>query len=73
MNNVPSTGGAADVPFAFIFGLIVILLVRSGELKLWIAVVAGLFGFYLARSGVAPVISTWTEWLLTGLTHTYSK
>lgn len=70
MNDIPSTTGAADVPFALLFGLIVVLLVRGGELRAWVAVVCGLFGFYLANSGAAPVINGVTTYLVTGLLHT---
>ncbi|UGQ09360.1 hypothetical protein LO772_20730 [Yinghuangia sp. ASG 101] len=66
-----TTANVADVPFTLLFGLVVVLLVRSGELKLWIATVSGLFGFYLASSGAAPLIRNLSVWLLTGLTHTY--
>lgn len=70
VDGVPSTHGAADVPFAMLFGLVVVMLVRSGELRLWVAVVSGLFGFYLANSGAAPLINSVTTWIVTGLTHT---
>lgn len=37
-------------------GLLVLLLVRSVGLRLWHALVAGLFGFFLATTAAAPQI-----------------
>lgn len=45
-------------PLVFVFGLLVFMLVRAGELRVWQVCVVGLFGFYLAQSALAPAISS---------------
>ena len=43
----------------FVFaGIIVLILLRTGYLRLWPALAAALFGFTLASTGIAPVITS---------------
>lgn len=41
-----------------LFGLLLAMLIRSKAVGAGTAVVAALFGFYLARTGAAPAIDT---------------
>lgn len=50
--------------------IVVVLLVRSRELRIWHVVLVGLLGYYLARTSLAAPINSAVMWLLTGLTHT---
>ena len=50
--------------------VVVVLLVRSRELRIWHVVLVGLLGFYLARTSLATPIDAAVMWLLSGLTHT---
>lgn len=70
MNQDPGLN-ATSIPYTVLFGLIVVLLVRSGELRPWIAIVTGLFGFYLASSGAAPVVRGVVGWFVGGVFHSY--
>ncbi|MFC1436565.1 hypothetical protein ACEZDB_38630 [Streptacidiphilus sp. N1-3] len=59
------------MPLVMFLGVVVFLMVRSGELRAWQVVLVGLFGFYLAKTHMADPIVGAVAWLLTGLTHTY--
>ncbi|MYW03056.1 hypothetical protein [Streptomyces sp. SID3343] len=61
---------ALQFPMVVIFGLIVFMLVRAGELRVWQVCVVGLFGFYLAQSSLAPSITALVGSLLGALFHT---
>jgi hypothetical protein len=39
-----------------LFGVLVVLLVRYAGMKLWHAVIAALFGFFVASTTVAPQV-----------------
>lgn len=58
------------IPLVVVFGLVSVLLVRGRDVRLWEAVVLGLFGYYLAASPVGGSISTAVDWLLGGFLHT---
>ena len=59
------------LPLVAFLGVVVFLLVRSGELRVWQVVVVGLLGFYLARTHLADPIAGAVAWIVSGLTHTY--
>lgn len=44
------------MPFVVLLGLVIFLILRSGELTWWQVVLVGLFGFYLDRTGLAAPI-----------------
>ncbi|MFE7854414.1 hypothetical protein [Streptomyces sp. NPDC057403] len=39
-------------------GIVVLILLRTGYLRIWPALAAALFGFTLASTGVAPAITS---------------
>ena len=47
---------ALTISLVFFAGIIVVVLVRTGYLRLWPALAAVLFGFSLASTGIAPAI-----------------
>lgn len=47
---------ALSISFVLLTGVIVVILWRSGYLRLWPAIVTALFGFSLASTGIAPGI-----------------
>ncbi|MBV6698498.1 MULTISPECIES: hypothetical protein [Kitasatospora] len=53
---------------AFLF-VIVVLQIRSGELKIWQTILVGVLGFYLAQTHLADPIAAAVTWFVTGLTH----
>ncbi|MBL1096192.1 hypothetical protein [Streptomyces coffeae] len=59
----------AALPLVLLFGLATVLLVRSGEVRWWIAVVIGLFGMYLGQTPVIFTADGLVNWLLSGFTH----
>ncbi|WP_327324137.1 hypothetical protein OG735_17640 [Streptomyces sp. NBC_01210] len=60
----------AAIPFALIFGIIAILLVRSRDVKAWEAVMIGLFGLYLGQAPVIFTVDSLVTWIFSGFTHT---
>ncbi|MHA6761655.1 hypothetical protein [Streptacidiphilus sp. PAMC 29251] len=58
------------LPLVAFFAVVVFLLVRSGELRVWQVVLVGLFGFYLDRTHLADPIAAAVTWTVRGLTHT---
>ncbi|MER6613595.1 hypothetical protein ACWGJT_35755 [Streptomyces xantholiticus] len=60
----------AAVPFALVFGIITVLLVRSRDVKTWEAVMIGLFGLYLGQTPVIFTVDGIVTWFLSGFTHT---
>ena len=60
-----------DLPLVAFLAVVVLLLMRSGELRTWHVVLVGLLGFYLARTHLADPIAVAVAWLVAGLTHTY--
>lgn len=59
---------AAALPLVFVFGLVTVLIVRSGEVPWWMAVLIGLFGFYLGQTAANFMISDLVSWVLSRLT-----
>ncbi|MFF8773802.1 hypothetical protein [Kitasatospora sp. NPDC015120] len=53
---------------AFLF-VIVVMMVRSRELRIWQAVLVAVFGFFLARTNLADPVEAAVRWFVTGLTH----
>lgn len=47
-----------SLPVVLLFGVLMFLLVRKGGLKLSHAVIAMVFGFYLASTALAPQINS---------------
>lgn len=45
-----------SISAVLLLGLLVLLLIRHAGLRLWHALVAGLFGFFLATTAAAPQI-----------------
>ncbi|MET7618363.1 hypothetical protein [Streptomyces sp. NPDC005408] len=60
----------AAIPFALVFGIITVLLVRSRDVKAWEAVMVGLFGLYLGQTPVIFTVDSLVTWILSGFTHT---
>ncbi|WP_328673402.1 hypothetical protein OG905_18765 [Streptomyces sp. NBC_00322] len=60
----------ASIPFALVFGIITVLLVRSRDVKAWEAVMIGLFGLYLGQTPVIFTVDGLVTWFLSGFTHT---
>ncbi|CUW33315.1 hypothetical protein [Streptomyces reticuli] len=60
---------ALTVSLVVFAGIIVVVLLRTGYLRLWPALAASLFGFTLASTGIAPainsVISSVAGWIST--------
>ncbi|WP_310727922.1 hypothetical protein [Streptomyces sp. N2A] len=49
---------ALTVSLVLFAGITVLVLLRTGYLRLWPALAAALFGFTLASTGVAPAITS---------------
>jgi hypothetical protein len=47
-----------SLPVVLLFGILMFLLVRKGGLKLTHALIAMVFGFYLATTALAPQINS---------------
>ncbi|MFH8753347.1 hypothetical protein ACH4GK_37570 [Streptomyces rimosus] len=47
---------AVSISVVVLLGIIVFVMIRSGWVRLWPALACAGFGFYLASTGVAPVI-----------------
>ncbi|WP_405890244.1 hypothetical protein OG427_17810 [Streptomyces sp. NBC_00133] len=60
----------AAIPFALVFGIIAVLLVRSRDVKAWEAVMIGLFGLYLGQTPVIFTVDGFVTWVFSGFTHT---
>ncbi|MFF4233095.1 hypothetical protein [Streptomyces sp. NPDC001820] len=60
----------AAIPFAVVFGIITVLLVRSRDVKAWEAVMVGLFGLYLGQTPVIFTVDGLVTWISSGFTHT---
>ncbi|MFF7986995.1 hypothetical protein ACFZDK_49315 [Streptomyces sp. NPDC007901] len=48
---------ALTVSLVVLAGVAVLILLRTGYLRIWPALAAGLFGFTLASTGIAPAIT----------------
>ncbi|RLV08134.1 hypothetical protein CTZ27_04685 [Streptomyces griseocarneus] len=59
----------AALPLVLVFGLMVVLLVRSREVRWWEAVLITLFGVYLGQTPVIFTINSFLTWCMTGFTH----
>ncbi|MGW2545027.1 hypothetical protein ACWC5I_30160 [Kitasatospora sp. NPDC001574] len=53
---------------AFLF-IVVALLVRSGEQKVWQVILLTVFGFFLAKTNLADPIEAAVRWMVNGLLH----
>ena len=53
----------AAIPFALVFGIIAVLLVRSRDVKAWEAVMIGLFGLYLGQTPVIFTVDGLVTWI----------
>ncbi|MEU3600610.1 hypothetical protein ABZ714_18105 [Streptomyces sp. NPDC006798] len=60
----------AAIPFALIFGIVTVLLVRSRDVKVWQAVAIGLFGIYLGQTPVIFTVDSVVTWAVSGFTGT---
>ncbi|MFF3245770.1 hypothetical protein ACFYWY_18980 [Streptomyces sp. NPDC002870] len=60
----------AAIPFALVFGIIAVLLVRSRDVKAWEAVMIGLFGLYLGQTPVIFTVDALVTWVFSGFTRT---
>ncbi|MFI6286463.1 hypothetical protein ACIBCM_17175 [Streptomyces sp. NPDC051018] len=60
----------AAIPFALIFGIITVLLVRSRDVRAWEAVAIALFGIYLGQTPVIFTVDSIVTWAFSGFTHT---
>ncbi|WP_037601629.1 hypothetical protein [Streptacidiphilus rugosus] len=59
------------MPLVAFLAVVVFLLIRSGELRTWQAVLLTVFGFYLARTPLGNVLAYTVQWLVTGFTHNH--
>ncbi|SDT78356.1 hypothetical protein SAMN05216371_5702 [Streptomyces sp. TLI_053] len=57
------------LPLTAFLAVVVALLIRSRELKIWHVILVGVFGFFLAQTHLADPIGDAVRWLVTGLTH----
>ncbi|MFE6946081.1 hypothetical protein [Streptomyces chartreusis] len=48
---------ALTVSLVVFAGIVVLILIRTGYLRIWPALAASLFGFTLASTGLAPAIT----------------
>ncbi|WP_405948334.1 hypothetical protein OG588_18965 [Streptomyces prunicolor] len=53
----------AALSYVLFFGVITVLLVRSREVPWWVAVLIGLFGFYLGQTPAFFMISELVSWV----------
>lgn len=56
------------MPFVVLLGLVIFLIVRSGELTWWQVALVALFGFYLDRTSLADPIGHFVSSLAYHLT-----
>ncbi|KOG52491.1 hypothetical protein ADK76_31760 [Streptomyces griseoflavus] len=61
---------ATSIPFAVVFGIITILLIRSRDVKFWEAVAIGLFGLYVGQTPLVYTIGGLVNWVFSGFQHT---
>ena len=47
---------ALSLSFVVLLGVVLVVMIRSGVIRVLPAIVAALFGFFLAPTGVAPTI-----------------
>jgi intracellular septation protein A len=59
----------AALPLVFVFGVLTLMLHRSREIRAFHLLVIGLFGFFLAETGVAGLIRSVISWLIAGFFH----
>jgi hypothetical protein len=59
----------AALPLVVVFGALTLMLRRSREVSIFQVLVIGLFGFFLAETGVAGLIRTAVGWIVAGLFH----
>ncbi|WP_042420748.1 hypothetical protein [Streptacidiphilus anmyonensis] len=59
------------IPLVSFLIVVIFLIVRSGELRIWQVLLVGLAGFYLARSPMGNFIAFTTQWLVYGFTHNH--
>jgi hypothetical protein len=52
------------MPLVLLLGIVVFLLVRSGELSGWQVVLVALFGFYLDRTHLADPIGHFVSYMI---------
>ncbi|WP_329019171.1 hypothetical protein [Streptomyces sp. NBC_00690] len=60
----------AAIPFALVFGIVTVLLVRSRDVKTWEAIAIGLFGLYLGQTPVIFTVDSVVTWFFSGFTQT---
>ncbi|GLF94303.1 hypothetical protein [Streptomyces yaizuensis] len=56
----------ASIPFALLFGIVSVLLVRSRDVRAWQAVVITLFGIYLGQTPVVLTVDSVVTWTVSG-------
>ncbi|MDH6543998.1 hypothetical protein [Streptomyces sp. SPB4] len=60
---------AVSISAVILLGIVAIVLIRGGSVRLWHALACAGFGFFLASTGAAPTISdaieTVTGWIST--------
>lgn len=61
---------AASIPFALVFGIIAVLLVRSRDVKTWEAVMIALFGLYIGQTPFIHTVDALVTWVFSGFTRT---
>lgn len=49
---------ALSISLVLLFGIVVVLLVRTGYQRIWPGIATCLFGFFLASTGIAPTITS---------------
>ncbi|MEU3880090.1 hypothetical protein ACFV6M_23935 [Streptomyces californicus] len=54
----------AALPFVIVLGIITFMLVRSREVRWWIAAAPFLFGFYIAQTPAVFMIGEFMNWIL---------
>jgi hypothetical protein len=60
---------AVNLSAVLLFGAALLFMLRAKTLGFGAALVALLFGFYLARTGVAPLVSSAVNSVFTALSH----
>ncbi|MEO3751759.1 hypothetical protein [Streptomyces sp. B6B3] len=69
-NDSPGLSMNTAMPLVVVLGIVVVLLVRSRQVRVWEASVVGLFGFYVALTPIGWTVIAVVEWLLGGFLHT---
>lgn len=59
---------AVALPLVVLFGAVTVLLVRSREVRWWIAGLIFLFGFYVGQTPAFFMISEFVNWVFTRFT-----